>query len=820
MVMCNSGVCGSAPSYVTACDALVLQCLQWLSARVSRVPTVHRSAPPSTRSSHLRPPRLAPPRRPLCRLPRRPRTPAPLAFVACRPRSVTCVARPQSQSGRDARHPLRTTRAYYDSDVMEPKEYGAVPGLPAGLDYFMMPRVTQPAPQFDFRKLGASFSGRDDDKSDERRSPEYPPDRRDPPPAPWPLGLGVQFVNPATGKKRVQCNVCLKTFCDKGALKIHFSAVHLREMHKCTVEGCTMMFSSRRSRNRHSANPNPKLHSPHVRRKISAHDGRSAQPFPLLPALARLPIPPPGLLPPELAARLPPPLTGPPGPTPLPPRVPLDDLRNFSEIEKMYRKIPHAEDHHRSVLDLAKPHIVHEEESNNYSEINDDVSDDEHKDRSVERTTSPVVERLNYEDEPEDLSVNKNRDDTKPVVVKPDSVNSRADPTATDDKTSAHVPNKRKRKSGNPTRCSQNNEYNVSDEEYHADLFRNLSTPGSSRAEEEPLSLKKQKPETTEPFQNGEETIVDSESVTRVKAESESDDESSAPSVVREGLRLRSDLYTPSDSGSDLHTLEERLARARSPSASSDRTDDRSDINDLEIPIDDENPDRCTACGKVFQNHFTLRMHYRNDHLKLLHPCEVNGCDAAFPSRRSRDRHSSNVDLHRRLLSTGSPDGREQKPAFEVNAELLNKLYADIKGLASTLESLRYGNEEAAQLPSYVTETMKFYSRNLSALQAGLFPQFGERGFFPSPFLMGNGVPQAGGGPYGAPAGAQSARESLSPLSASSPPVISPGRLDAAHARPRDDANLLFRETSESFKKMTSLCERQEQLYQHHVPVS
>ncbi|XP_071450067.1 uncharacterized protein [Hetaerina americana] len=99
-----------------------------------------------------------------------------------------------------------------------------------------------------------------------------------------PLNLGTQLINPSTGKKRVQCNVCLKTFCDKGALKIHFSAVHLREMHRCTVEGCNMMFSSRRSRNRHSANPNPKLHSPHLRRKISPHDGRSSQPHPLLMA--------------------------------------------------------------------------------------------------------------------------------------------------------------------------------------------------------------------------------------------------------------------------------------------------------------------------------------------------------------------------------------------------------------------------------------------------------------------------------------------------------------------------------------------------------
>ncbi|XP_065333452.1 zinc finger protein basonuclin-2-like isoform X2 [Cloeon dipterum] len=108
--------------------------------------------------------------------------------------------------------------------------------------------------------------------------------------------LGATLVNPATGKKRVQCSVCLKTFCDKGALKIHFSAVHLREMHKCTVDGCNMMFSSRRSRNRHSANPNPKLHSPHLRRKISPHDGRSAGGHHLLlppPPLLGLAFPPP-----------------------------------------------------------------------------------------------------------------------------------------------------------------------------------------------------------------------------------------------------------------------------------------------------------------------------------------------------------------------------------------------------------------------------------------------------------------------------------------------------------------------------------------------
>lgn len=49
-------------------------------------------------------------------------------------------------------------------------------------------------------------------------------------------------------------------------------------MHKCTVPGCNEMFSSRRSRNRHSANPNPKLHSSKPRRKLNPHDGRSSMP--------------------------------------------------------------------------------------------------------------------------------------------------------------------------------------------------------------------------------------------------------------------------------------------------------------------------------------------------------------------------------------------------------------------------------------------------------------------------------------------------------------------------------------------------------------
>lgn len=81
---------------------------------------------------------------------------------------------------------------------------------------------------------------------------------------------------------------------------------------------------------------------------------------------------------------------------------------------------------------------------------------------------------------------------------------------------------------------------------------------------------------------------------------------------------------------------------------------DASMVGSLEIPVDKENPRRCTACGKIFQNHFGVKTHYQNVHLKLMHKCTVEGCNAAFPSKRSRDRHSANLNLHRKLLSTSS----------------------------------------------------------------------------------------------------------------------------------------------------------------------
>ena len=244
-----------------------------------------------------------------------------------------------------------------------------------------------------------------------------------------PDDIGITFVSPTTGKKRVQCNVCMKTFCDKGALKIHFSAVHLREMHKCSMHGCNMMFSSRRSRNRHSANPNPKLHTPQVKRRISQNDGRThpgPMPGPLYPANQGISSPITPILPkedkenkeirsrePSAFPQLPPgfPHPGMPGFPPgfpglnLPgfnPFMPPDlkslqqDLQRFSDLQKLYNHATNGDQRNadsdsgidggnrkrKSQNPTKRPHLEMEEDAEHIS--SDSASDEGFPDPMME----------------------------------------------------------------------------------------------------------------------------------------------------------------------------------------------------------------------------------------------------------------------------------------------------------------------------------------------------------------------------------------------------------------------------------------------------
>lgn len=583
---------------------------------------------------------------------------------------------------------------------------------------------------------------REDDKQRHHRKANTPMKRQ------WtPVNLGTQLINPATGKKRVQCNVCLKTFCDKGALKIHFSAVHLREMHKCTVEGCNMMFSSRRSRNRHSANPNPKLHSPHLRRKISPHDGRTAQPHPLL-LPPHQPLGLSGLNP--LAAFNPmssfPLLTPPPElrhqqPPSLPPPGSATDL----SVQRL------AEDTARR-LELS----MH---SSMTTSSGGSVSSDEpgHGEDGLLNKRA----KMSVSDLDDDLSNLDSNDDSL-------SVDNHSVREGSVDTPASRGP--RKRKNQNPTRCAlpqigdtgDLSSDDSSNDVVFADESRDMTPP--RRTDEAEAKVKKapspvhqldekeikkeasphrevsrersRSKERSRGPENGDETEVKSEDKERaspadkVKSEksagSDDDDVESLDSshALRQlenlsqghfGLDMSTPLPFPLGLGlgqapppvsgsailgslngppSPAHSPMdggESISNPDSPSGDSSGAfahfrDTAALIGSLDVPIDKDNPRRCTACGKIFQNHFGVKTHYQNVHLKLMHRCTVDGCNAAFPSKRSRDRHSANLNLHRKLLSTSSDKGglfMDKSPFASLAAnpalhsEFLARLYAD-----------------------------------------------------------------------------------------------------------------------------------------------
>lgn len=66
-------------------------------------------------------------------------------------------------------------------------------------------------------------------------------------------GLGQQVNSSSTP---ITCHICQKVYSNKGTFRAHYKTVHLRLLHKCKVPGCDTTFSSVRSRNRHSQNPN------------------------------------------------------------------------------------------------------------------------------------------------------------------------------------------------------------------------------------------------------------------------------------------------------------------------------------------------------------------------------------------------------------------------------------------------------------------------------------------------------------------------------------------------------------------------------------
>lgn len=553
-----------------------------------------------------------------------------------------------------------------------------------------------------------------------------------------PMILSNLATNPSTGKKRVQCHVCMKTFCDKGALKIHFSAVHLREMHKCTVDGCNMMFSSRRSRNRHSANPNPKLHTPNFRRKINPHDGRTANPFPLIPpnSSSMLNLTTNNVIAHSIESN---PLID---CEEIDLNKPSDSLNDKTEVnldidQNSYSPTSSCQ----SGGSETPPDSAHNQKS-------DSVENNESKPQSKEQNGS-LEEGMNLSmktEFPTNKSTRKRKnlnpirfapititasDDDLKYITSDDSSSdtyidriddamaedSKSDYDSSDDmfaEESDHISSKE-------NKTEKMCKYDTIDGSI--DLSKKGPTPAPAQGPGQPSAQGSAEGPTQSPAAIDEkQTGAKNETSFGQKTSAAISGTESAENPLRhlESLSMGSfsNLANPRNHknsmflANSMHSLSfhapglglnikpptppnnqtiskqtERQTNSSTkeseqcsqPSLSTGGPNavpagididcigdhvslmapfrDSSYMGQIEVPVDKENPRRCTACGKIFQNHFGVKTHYQNVHLKLMHKCTVDGCNASFPSKRSRDRHSANLNLHRKLLSTHS-DGK------------------------------------------------------------------------------------------------------------------------------------------------------------------
>lgn len=431
-------------------------------------------------------------------------------------------------------------------------------------------------------------------------------------------------------KGRVFCNACEKTFYDKGTLKIHYNAVHLKIKHKCTIEGCNMVFSSLRSRNRHSANPNPRLHMP-MNRNNRDKDLRGS----------------------------------------------LSTVESSQGEKRPEYSNPISicsGDSHKSIPNYMMSHVETGPKlpSSSFSSMGQNGILFPNL-----KTVQPVLPFYRSLVTPAELA---NTPGTLPslpllsssVPVKPTTT---PEPCLTES-----IPKKKSRKSSTPIKIEkemveqdeQMDKVSSSEEEVPLQVKENIKCNGS-QAEDYMCTRQSGEERDATDTCNGREkerysskTLMDQTSVKDVLEREEKDEElrqavageitcmsfpfekclvekhcddnmlckelnSSEESVDKDHMNLKwdeGDLRV--SKGVGLHLLER--------GGLDGCVDDCSDSGFSHLDPDTDLPHHCEICSKTFKSPYTVKMHYQNVHLKEMHICTVDGCNATFPSRRSRDR--------------------------------------------------------------------------------------------------------------------------------------------------------------------------------------
>ncbi|XP_025026321.1 zinc finger protein basonuclin-1 [Python bivittatus] len=444
-----------------------------------------------------------------------------------------------------------------------------------------------------------------------------------------------------TRKGRVFCTACEKTFYDKGTLKIHYNAVHLKIKHKCTIEGCNMVFSSLRSRNRHSANPNPRLHMP-MNRNNRDKDLRNGLPIRGLEENKRTDL---TLLPPDHRS------------------IPI--YGSSCTDSKVQSSFHHSGQNGvlfpnlktvQPVLPFYRSPVTPAELANTPGTL-----------PSLPLVSSSVPEPQVSSELPFDpLPKKKSRKSSMPIKIEKEAV----DPTSpTNEVASSEDDVTSKAVSEGPaemgvSRIEKNTNHLMEKQSHSEALWTSISKVGGPKtfqsvetnskcAEMDKLHCPEK---TKKPEQNQSVRIASCENA--YEAPNQHHDVIKAAtepySYLREQLNYRipmtdwPELHYHLLSGSSFSTLSNRSMAI--PGFEACKDTDHGNPQALELPQEDTRF-HCDICLKTFKNPYSVKMHFKNVHLKEMHTCIVEGCNAAFPSRRSRDRHSSNLNLHHKLLT-------------------------------------------------------------------------------------------------------------------------------------------------------------------------
>ncbi|KAM6940286.1 LOW QUALITY PROTEIN: zinc finger protein basonuclin-2 [Xenentodon cancila] len=578
----------------------------------------------------------------------------------------------------------------------------------------------------------------------------------------------------ATSRKgRVCCNSCGKTFYDKGTLKIHYNAVHLKIKHRCTIEGCNMVFSSLRSRNRHSANPNPRLHMPMLRNNrdkdlIRANStsgtsvisnsknggftltspGRPPLGFttppvdPILQSPLQSPLVFPSLKSVQPVQPVPPfyrtlvspaDLVSPPVSLPTSPIMPT--TTNSTTLMDQQQQILAAAASHNNVQMSEPGSLSHRLSTPSASQDLTTSSSDPTPKKKPRKSSMPVkIEKEvidvadEYDDKDEDdddgihhnhhqatllhnnLKMNGNciskinsgtghhsggsgqhspsQGDLSPGLafrgIMRQSEDECREGTGSDSRGGA-----------SELRCMDS--FTSEDQDNERD-FENESETSDSKMfyRDELMDVEEQQKHSR--GERGQDKEHDNDGIdeTHMRKEIEGNGHSS-PSPNHPPIKIKEELSDPTydmfcmsqyglyngsmaaaAAAASMAALHESFISSMGYGASPPKfPSSHSPEGD---PCSSPDPKICYVCKKSFKSSYSMKLHYKNVHLKEMHVCTVAGCNAAFPSRRSRDRHSSNINLHRKLLTKELDDivldPRLTPLPKDLRAELLAKIYA------------------------------------------------------------------------------------------------------------------------------------------------